>query len=137
MKIFVIMKGSPQPPESNPGSRSNLGSPQVSYSSLNSTYHYLAPTHIEIDVHSPSSLKCSRNSLSPFSNSNSPCLSNRSLSPLSSPRRSPHLKRAKSWREEKQQRNKERRASLSPNLKMNEYNNYNNFNNNNNNIHSR
>ncbi|CAG7727553.1 unnamed protein product [Allacma fusca] len=107
--MILTFQGSPQPPPIN----SNLGSPQVSFSSLNSSY-FLGGGH----------------RLSPYS-VHSGSISPASLSPMSSPKRSPCLKRAKSWREERGSRKKERRCSLSPNLKMNEQSMHNN-----NNIHS-
>lgn len=99
---------------------------QVSFTSLNSTSYHLHPSHVEIHLPPPAS----PNSLSPYNMTPPNCLTPQSLSPLPSPKRTPCLKRAKSWREEKEQRKKERRASLSPNLKMNEH--YSNHNNNNN-----
>lgn len=141
--IFLVFKGSPHP-ESRPGSVINLHnnninvkitvpaiSSQVSYSSLNSSsYLHPSPSPV-VDIAIP---QMSPNSLSPY-NLTPPNLSPQSLSPLPSPTRSPCLKRAKSWREERHQRKKERRCSLSPNLKMNDHSNLNH--NNNNNIHTR
>ncbi|ODM88419.1 Voltage-dependent T-type calcium channel subunit alpha-1H [Orchesella cincta] len=132
-------EGSPHP-ESRPGSVINLNninvnitvpaiSSQVSFSSLNSS-SYLHPSPSPFDTQLA---HMSPNSLSPY-NLTPPNLSPQSLSPLPSPSRSPCLKRAKSWREERQQRKKERRCSLSPNLKMNDHSNLNH--NNNNNIHN-
>ncbi|XP_021945092.2 voltage-dependent T-type calcium channel subunit alpha-1G isoform X3 [Folsomia candida] len=136
----VNQMGSPHPP-SVTSSRVNLNhinvniripkealSAQLSNSSLNSSY-YLHPSQTDLGlgmIHS----RMSPNSLSPYSLS-PPSLSPQTLSPLSSPKRSPCLKRAKSWREDREQRRKERRCSLSPNLKMNDHSNHNN-----NNIHA-
>jgi len=139
---LLNLQGSPLPP-SILGSSINLNhinvnitiptviSPQLSNSSLNSSY-YLHPSHTDLQIHNHKNMSPnSPNSLSPY-NLTPPNLSPQSLSPLTSPRRSPCLKRAKSWREERQQRKKERRCSLSPNLKMNDHSNHNN-----NNIHAR